>query len=574
VVPNVLCRRVIWTGLVLLVFLASLPAEDASVQHGQERIELAAHLAASVVAVESRTIAGERYYGAGVVVSSDGLILSSLTAVPQQAQAVQVTWTDGRSARATVVASTDQTETVLLQVQRNSLAHLRLGSSDSVEIGARVLAAGNPHETLRRDGQVFVSGGSLTGRYLATSEDRTSRYRGPVLETDAAVNPGCDGGALVDAQGRLMGILSLCYTRTRWMGTAIPIERILDALPPEERNRLGSRKVPAHASGDLCELLRQAAMPTAAALVRLEFQREPDAARNADRSSAPRAATVSQDIGTFTWAIGPEADATGLAVQPRGTVLTSALNLEGACGPVHVVLADGRRFRARIRGRHADLDLAVLKVEGLRKNDPWPIATLVPTVAPRAGSFIAVTGAPPRTSTEPTFAAGIVSAASRFGGLAVQVDAKINYGNAGGPVTDLEGRCLGIVTQVGARKCWGQSSGVGFFAPAEKILDVLDALLDGKTLHVPCAPLLGIAPSLGENDREGVKIGRVDRNTPASRAGLREGDLLTAADGQPVRSWSGLLSALQPHRPGDEVRLQVLRGHAVLVVPVVLKAKE
>jgi S1-C subfamily serine protease len=574
VVLKLRCNTSIWKGLVLLVGLAGLPAEHALALQEQEHPGLAERLAAAVVAIEGRTASGERCYGAGVVVSPDGLILSSLTAVPQQVKAVQVTWADGSSSRATIIFSVVQTETVLLQVQRSSLPYLCVGSAGSVEVGAPVLAAGNPHETLRRDGQVFVSSGSLTGRYVATSEDRASRYRGEVLETDAAVNPGCDGGALVDAHGRLIGVLSLCYTRARWMGTAIPIERILTALPPEERERLSHRGGQDGAPEGLSSLLRQAATPTSAALVRLEFHREPEAEWASEKSSAPRAATVSQDAGESTLARRPETDATGLSIEPRGTVLTSALNLEGVRGPVTVVLPDGRRYRARIRGRHVDLDLAVLKIEGMKKGDPWPVATLVPTAGLRAGSFIGITGAPPQTSTEPTFTTGIVSASSRFGGLAVQVDAKTNYGNAGGPVTDLRGRCLGIVTQVGTRKCWGQSSGVGFFAPAEKILSVLDELLDGKTLRVPGQTSLGVLPAIGENDREGVKIGVVGRNTPASRAGLREGDLATAADGQPVRSWSGLVRILNAHRPGSEVRLQILRGAEVIVVPVVLRGEE
>lgn len=193
---------------------------------------------------------------------------------------------------------------------------------------------------------------------------------------------------------------------------------------------------------------------------------------------------------------------------------------------------------------------------------------------PRAGSLIGVFGAPPRTSGEPTFATGIVSATNRFDGLAAQVDAKTNYGNAGGPVTDLDGRCLGIATHVGPRKCWGQSSGVGFFAPAEKILGVLSDLRDGKTLRNPPQPFLGITPAIGENDREGVKVGTVLKNSPAWRAGLREGDLVTAADSQPVRSWSGLVSTLKARQPGDEFNLQVLRGQEIVVVPVVLSAKE
>jgi S1-C subfamily serine protease len=312
-----------------------------------------------------------------------------------------------------------------------------------------------------------------------------------------------------------------------------------------------------------------------AAVVRLEFSRAPEAEVAAAGTAAPRAATVSQqDAAASPSAVRPDTDVTGLLVEPRGTVLTSALNLNGLQGPVTVLLADGRRYRAKPRGRHVDMDVAVLKVEGLKASDPWPMAKLEPTAVPRVGSLIGVLGAPLRTSEEPTFTTGIVSAVNRFDGLAAQTDAKTNFGNAGGPVTDLQGHCLGIITQVGPRKCWGQSSGVGFFAPVEKILSVLEDLRDGKTLRCPPQAFLGIAPAIGENDREGVKVGTVAENSPAWHAGLHEGDLITAAGGQITRSWSGLVSTLKSRRPGDELRLQVLRGHEVVVVPVVLSGKE
>jgi S1-C subfamily serine protease len=256
-------------------------------------------------------------------------------------------------------------------------------------------------------------------------------------------------------------------------------------------------------------------------------------------------------------------------VEPRGTVLTSAFNLDGAEKGVDVVLCDGRRYRAKICGRHVDLDVAVLQMEDVG-DEPLPMLALSPGGGAAAGSFVGVLGAPPADGAETTWACGIVSAPERLEGLAVQVDAKTNYGNSGGPVVDSQGRLVGVVSQVGTRKVWAQNSGVGFFAPAERILAVWKELRSGKVLRKEPPAFLGVAPAVGETDLEGVKLGTVVKDSPAWKGGLRAEDLITGVDGESARSWSALLALLRSRRSGETVKVQAVRGAEPLVVAVVL----
>jgi S1-C subfamily serine protease len=528
---------------------------------------LAAQVAGGVVAVECHAgPRNERYYGAGVVVTPDGLILSATTAVPAGAREIQVRFADGSAHAAEAIVADPNCETVVLALKPVPLVARRfvpIGEAGHAQVGDPVFAAGNPHETLVRDGQVFWSAGTLTGRYRTRSADESSGYAGEVLETDAAVNPGCDGGALVDGEGRLVGVLSLCYTRARWLGTAVPIERVLAQVPERVREALAAaaRQAPeAPGAVSVPKVLRQAASPVAAAVVRLYVRRTPQEPVAARASETPHAASVGlPSAHASAMAARPSGAVTGVLIEPRGTILTSAFNVEGAGNPVEVVLGDGRRFHAKVRGRHVDLDVAVLQLEDV-DHEPLPALALAAGPTLRPGRFLGVLGAPPTDGAEPTWGGGIVSGLDRLDGLAVQMDAKTNYGNAGGPVVDLEGRLVGSVSQVGTRKIWAQNSGVSFFAPSDRILAVLKDLRSGKTLRNPPAAFLGVAPAIGETDLEGVSVSLVVKNSPAWKGGLREGDLITAVDGQAVRSWPALLSLLKTHRAGEQVSLQVVRG--------------
>jgi serine protease Do len=155
--------------------------------------------------------------GSGVVVSQDGYILTN-NHVVEKAKDIQVALNDGRSFSAKLVGTDPQTDVALLKIDAKNLPALTLADSDSVEIGDVVLAIGNPFGI----GQTVTEG-------IVSAKDRTNISEGDqdedYIQTDAAINPGNSGGALVDTQGRLVGINTSILSRTggnQGIGFAVP----------------------------------------------------------------------------------------------------------------------------------------------------------------------------------------------------------------------------------------------------------------------------------------------------------------------------------------------------------------
>jgi S1-C subfamily serine protease len=144
-------------------------------------------------------------------------------------------------------------------------------------------------------------------------------------------------------------------------------------------------------------------------------------------------------------------------------------------------------------------------------------------------------------------------------GAAVQIDAELNYGNAGGAVVDLDGKLLGIACNITERAQWGQNSGVGFAVTWDRVEDLLPRLQDGLKSAVPPRPYIGVRPAEGALDVKGAAIDEVIPGGPAAAAGLRDGDLILRIDDQTIRNWGDLVRAIRKRKVGDEVRITVDR---------------
>jgi serine protease Do len=153
--------------------------------------------------------------GSGVVISSNGYILTN-NHVIENAKDIQVALNDGRSFTAKLVGTDPQTDVALLKIEANNLPALTLADSDAVEVGDVVLAIGNPFGI----GQT-VTEGIVSAKDRMTEGDKDEDF----IQTDAAINPGNSGGALVDTQGRLVGINTSILSRTggnQGIGFAVP----------------------------------------------------------------------------------------------------------------------------------------------------------------------------------------------------------------------------------------------------------------------------------------------------------------------------------------------------------------
>jgi S1-C subfamily serine protease len=248
----------------------------------------------------------------------------------------------------------------------------------------------------------------------------------------------------------------------------------------------------------------------------------------------------------------------GVIVRADGIIITNA-HVVGTASRVEVGLADGRQIAGEVLGRDPTVDIAVVRVRltGL------PTAPLGNSDQLEVGQTAIAIGNP--IGLDRTVTTGIISAINRsprgfeLGGL-IQTDAAINPGNSGGPLLDSQGRVIGINSAI-----LQGTTGLGFAIPINLAQDIANQVL--TTGHIT-RPYLGINPAELSPEiadrfnlpvREGVIVRTVDPQAPAGRAGLQPGDIIVSIDGAPTRTASELLRILRERKPGDTIRLGVVR---------------
>jgi Do/DeqQ family serine protease len=269
-----------------------------------------------------------------------------------------------------------------------------------------------------------------------------------------------------------------------------------------------------------------------------------------------------------------ETQATGSGVivdATNGYVLTNAHVVENATN-IEVTTKDNRRLPAKLIGRDPDTDVAVLQV-------PANNLTAVPmgdSDKLQVGDFVLAIGNP--FGLGQTVTSGIVSALGRSGlGIEgyedfIQTDASINPGNSGGPLVNLNGQLVGINTAILAPG--GGNIGIGFAVPismARRVMDQLTRYGEVKRgrIGVEIQDLTpDLAQAMNTSHTTGAVIRRVDPGSPADRAGLRNGDVVIAVNGSPVRSGTQLRNTIGLSRIGDEISLTVDRRGGEHIVGV------
>jgi len=264
----------------------------------------------------------------------------------------------------------------------------------------------------------------------------------------------------------------------------------------------------------------------------------------------------------------------------RGLVLTNNHVIENA-ESVSVTLADGRTLEAELVGADPDTDVAVIRIPA----ENLTALNLADSADLQVGDFVVAVGNP--FGLGQTVTSGIVSAVGRSGlqGLGyqnfIQTDASINPGNSGGALVNLRGELVGINTaSFNPRGSAAGNIGLGFAIPANLAREVMRQLmaygevrrgslgLDGEDITEAVARQLGLPRNL-----RGALVARVYRGSPAEQAGVRPGDVITAADGAPI-SGAQALRNVEGLLPVDKaVTLDLLRGERRLSVQAVLKAQ-
>ena len=277
----------------------------------------------------------------------------------------------------------------------------------------------------------------------------------------------------------------------------------------------------------------------------------PNAPRQAPRQNRPQEEAQPRGVGS------------GFILSSDGLIMTNAHVLDGA-DEVLVTLTDKREFKARIVGADKRTDVAVVKIQ----------ATGLPAVKVgdvnrlRVGEWVMAIGSP--FGLENTVTAGIVSAKQRDTGdylSFIQTDVTINPGNSGGPLINMRGEVVGINSQIYSRS--GGFMGISFAIPMDEAMRVSEQLrTSGRVsrgrIGVQIAPVTKeVAESIGLGKAQGVLVRGVEEGSPAEKAGIEAGDIITRFDGKAVDKPADLPRAVGNTKPGSKVNISVFRRGSV-----------
>jgi serine protease Do len=249
----------------------------------------------------------------------------------------------------------------------------------------------------------------------------------------------------------------------------------------------------------------------------------------------------------------------GFFISPDGYAVTNNHVVEKA-ESVEVKTDDGKSYKAKVIGTDPRTDLALIKVEG----SDFPYVKLADK-PPRIGDWVLAVGNPFGLAS--TVTAGIVSARGRDIGASpyddfIQIDAPVNKGNSGGPAFDVEGNVIGVNTAIFSPS--GGSVGIAFAIPSDTVKSVVSQLKEHGSvtrgwIGVQIQPVTkDIADSLGMKKAEGALVAEPQENSPAVKAGIQAGDVITEVNGKEVKDARDLAKTIGAMQPKTEIKLSIL----------------
>jgi len=253
----------------------------------------------------------------------------------------------------------------------------------------------------------------------------------------------------------------------------------------------------------------------------------------------------------------------GFIISKDGYILTNN-HVVGDADKVTVKLQDGREFTAKTIGTDPHSDVAVIKIDD--KN--LPVLPLGDSDAIEVGEWVVAIGNPFGLSH--TLTVGVVSAKGRSSvGIAdyenfIQTDAAINPGNSGGPLVDVEGRVVGMNTAIFSQS--GGYMGIGFAIPINMAKAIKDQLIQTGSVTRGYLGIIiqdltpELAKSFGLKDQQGILVAQVSDDSPAEKAGLKQGDVIIELAGKPVGKVGAFRNLVALKAPGSKEKITVLRN--------------
>jgi putative serine protease PepD len=262
-----------------------------------------------------------------------------------------------------------------------------------------------------------------------------------------------------------------------------------------------------------------------------------------------------------------QAEGSGWVFDSKGDVVTNEHVVSGASS-ITVTLWNGKGFEGHLVGSDSSTDLAVVRISA-------PTSMLTPLTvgnsdAVEVGSPVVAIGSP--FGLAETVTSGIVSALGRSIDApnnftianAIQTDAPINHGNSGGPLLNSAGQVIGVNAQIQSQG--GGSEGVGFAIPSNTVRSVVSQLVAGKTV---AHAYFGVQVR-DSSSPLGADLAQVLPGTPASKAGLKSGDVVVKLDGTTIADANDLSSVMTAHKPGDSMKVTYVRDGKTAVATVIL----
>ena len=255
----------------------------------------------------------------------------------------------------------------------------------------------------------------------------------------------------------------------------------------------------------------------------------------------------------------PKGVGSGFVLSSDGYIMTNAHVVDGA-DEVLVTLTDKREFKARIVGADKRTDVAVVKIQatGLPAIKVGDVSRL------KVGEWVMAIGSP--FGLENSVTAGIVSAKQRDTGdylPFIQTDVAINPGNSGGPLINMRGEVVGINSQIYSRS--GGFMGISFAIPMDEAIRVSEQLRqNGRVTRGRIGVQIGdvtkeVAESIGLGTAQGALVRSIESGSPADKAGLEPGDIITRFDGKPIEKATDLPRLVGNTKPGTRSNLVVFR---------------
>lgn len=358
-----------------------------------------------------------------------------------------------------------------------------------------------------------------------------------------------------------IGLTAAVHTAQPKAGEAQP-DKTTEAKPARYANMPA---VPLHKDLERHRIAIAAEMASYTVSVEIDYDREAAPAPRTPALPIPGMGGADPNDPFQRYDIGPFS---GVVVGPNQILISDRclgeFNNAGASDAVQaitVTLPNGDRWPARVKGRHQQIDLALLELDCIiDKTCPTLKVAKLPTTEQKLerGQHIFVIGRgqnPLGTLVND----GIVSALAREEARAFQFDARIGNSTLGAPVIDKDGKLVGVVT-LHNHETFGQASGVSYAAYIHEVAAAYALMAEGKFIPVPPRPFMGVAATKKWPDKPGLEVGNVVTGSGAEKAGLRVGDIILSIDGQAMNEVEELQGLISKKKVGDTLTVKIVRG--------------